>query len=126
MEKPILLLNMFSDYQPQEDLGQLLLHAQIQFASIDPDTRSVSVQITNPCYIPQRLLKQIASEICEVYGLASLNIAATFPPDQLSKMGPEELMALFVEENSMTMGSLSGAQWHWEGTELTQWRFAES
>ncbi len=119
MEKPILLLNMFPDYQPQEDLGQLLLQAQIQSANIDPATRSVSVQISNPSYIPQRILKQIASEIGEIYALVSLNIAATFPPDQLAKVGPEELMALFVEENSMTMGSLSGAQWDWEGNALT-------
>lgn len=110
MDKSILLLNMFPDYQPQEDLGQLLLGAQIQSADIDPESRSVWVQIFSPNYISQRMLKQTALEIGQIYGLSSLQITATFPADQLTCAGPEELMALFVEENSMTMGSLSGAR----------------
>ena len=33
-------------------------------------------------------------------------------------MEPEELRELFVSRNSMTRGSLAGAQWIWEGNRL--------
>ena len=70
-------------------------------------------------YIPKRLLDQMVKEICRQYGLADLELHVTCPEAELHKIEPEELRDLFVSRNSMTRGSLAGALWIWEGTELT-------
>ena len=119
MKEQVFFLNMFPDYVPPEELNAALSQAAIAAADIDPAKGAVSVAIHSDTYIPQRLLDSVGRDICEVYGLRRLVITAAHPAHQLEKMEPEELMALFVSQNSMTRGSLAGAKWTWKGTELT-------
>ena len=119
MKEQVYFLNMFPDYAPPELLHSSLSQAAITAADIDPESRSVFVVVSSPTYIPQRYLDQAGRDICDVYGLNALHIEAVYPADQLTKVEPEELMSLFVQENSMTRGSLAGAQWCWEDTVLT-------
>ena len=110
---------MFPDYAPPEELLQALSQAAIVAADIDPERGRVDVAIHADTYIPQRHLDKVAQDLCQIYGLRSLTVTATYPADQLSRIEPEELMALFVRENSMHRGALAGAQWSWEGQCLT-------
>ncbi len=112
-------LNMFSDYEPPESLKSVLSQAAVVAADIDAMSRKVSVAIHSPYYISQKTLDQIASEVRPLYGLSGLCIAATHPADQLRNMDNEELMQLFVRQNSMTRGSLAGARWEWQENHLT-------
>ncbi len=107
------LLQMFSEYQPPEALKDALSQAAITAAQVDPQTRSVDVQITSDSYIPRRDLLQVQTEIAAVYGLNRLNLHVTYLPHLLHAITHEDLMALFVEENSMCRGSLAGARWEW-------------
>ena len=118
MSEIVLFLNMFTEYQPPEAMKDLLSQAAVAAADIDPAARKVSVAIHTPKYIPQRLLDQVAQSICDSYSLVAMELIATFPADQMSSIEPEELMAMFVRENSMCRGSLAGAQWDWEGNTL--------
>ena len=119
MKEHILFLNMFSLYQPQEPLGQLLLDAELVSADIDQLSRRISAHIYANRYIPKRLLEQAEREIRDIYGLNRMEIHTTYPASELANMEPEELMNLFVSVNSMTRGSLAGAKWSWEGQTLT-------
>ena len=112
-------LNMFSDYEPPEALKEALLQAAIVAADINPASRAVCVAVHSEKYIPQRLLDQTAKEVCAVYGLNSMDLTATHPADQLHSIEPEELMNLFVRQNSMARGSLAGAKWTWENNVLS-------
>ena len=118
MSKTVLFLNMFPDYQPPESLYGLLSQAAITAADIDPEKRTVSVVMRSETYIPQKLLFKAAGDICAVYGLRDLYIQPVYPGSQLQNMEPEDLMQLFVSENSMARGSLAGASWTWEGETL--------
>ena len=118
MSKTVFFLNMFSDYQPPEDLFGYLSQAAITAADIDMERRSVSVTIHAETYIPQKLLIKAAGDIRDAYGLRQLQIEPVYPSTQLQSVGPEDLMQLFVSENSMTRGSLAGASWSWEGETL--------
>ena len=112
------LLYMFPDYNPPEALKQVLTQAAIVAADIDPQTRSVEACLHAPMYIPQRELNQMSAEIAACYGLQKLSLIATFPADQLHQIETEELMIMFMEENSMCRGSLAGASWNWDDTVL--------
>ena len=119
MSEQVRFLQMFSQYCPEEDAVELLSAATLAAADIDPVTWKVTAAIHSDTYIPQRLLDKTAEGICAVYGLRGLSIKATYPATELSKIEPEELMAMFVGVNSMCRGSLAGAQWNWEGNHLT-------
>ncbi len=51
--------------------------------------------------------------------MRKLHITATHPAHQLQKVSNDELMQLFVVQNSMNRATLAGARWHWEGEKLT-------
>ena len=119
MNESVPFLNMFPDYVPSEPLKNALSQAVLCAADIDPEARRIAVTIQSPVYIPQRLLEQAEAEIAAIYGLQRLVLTASHPSDQLTAIESEELMSLFVAENSMTRGSLAGAAWEWEGQTLT-------
>ena len=119
MSNTTYFLNMFSDYEPPEPLKSVLSQAAIVAADLDPQRRRVAVCIHSEKYIPQRLLNEVASQIAGIYDLADLELTATHPADQLHCVEPEELMEMFIQQNSMALGSLAGAQWSWEETTLT-------
>ena len=115
MQEQIPFLNMFPDYEPPEELEMALSQAAIVAADINPMTRRVDVVIHAERYIPRRILNIAAREIAAVYGLQNLLITSTHPAHQVQFVEPEELMAMFVAENSMAIGILAGAQWEWDG-----------
>ena len=110
---------MFPDYEPPEELKEALSQAAVVAADIDPERGAVSVALHCGTYIPKRSLDVVTKNLQDSYGLRELQISMTYPAHQISKIEPEELMALFVRENSMNRGSLAGAQWNWEGEKLT-------
>ena len=118
MKDKISFLNMFTDYDPPEALKSAFSQAEIVAADIDPESRKVSVSIYSPTYIRRVDIDCICREIEELYGLHGLYVDASFPVDQLQSIEPEEILSLFMVENSMSRGSLAGAQWNWDGTTL--------
>ena len=119
MENATYLLNMFSDYEPPESLKEAISQAAIVAADLDPMARTISIVVRCEHYIPRKFLDVVALEIENLYDLRSFHLTATYPDDQLHYIDSEDLLELFVEENSMTRGSLAGAQWNWDGVNLT-------
>ncbi len=93
--------------------------AAIVAADIHPEIRWVSVAVYMENYVSQRMVDLSAREIAGLYDLGRLDITTTYPPSQLPCILREDLMQLFVSRNSMTRGSLAGAQWEWEDANLT-------
>ena len=60
MEEQVLLLNMFAEYEPAEDVQNALSQAAIVAADIDPTRGAVSIAAHAPLYIPKRLIDQTA------------------------------------------------------------------
>ena len=114
MNSNITLLHMFPDYEPPEALQSAFSQAAIVAADIDPETRTVSVAVRSPRYIPLRHIEQYTRDAEHLYGLRKLTITPQYPADQLHNILPEDLMALFVAEDSMARGTLAGANWEWE------------
>ena len=119
MTDKVYFFDMFSDYEPPETLESVLSQAAIAAADIDAQHRRILVAVESDQYIPKKLLDQAAKEISSLYGLQALELNVAYPVTEIHKMEPEELRDLFVSRNSMTRGSLAGAQWIWDGTDLT-------
>jgi len=119
MTQKVYFFDMFSDYEPPEELRAALSQAAVAAADIDAQHRRISVALESDFYIPRRILDQAAREISKQYGLTDLELKAAHPETELQKIEPEELRDLFVTRNSMARGSLAGARWLWNGTELT-------
>ena len=119
MKEKVFFLNMFPDYEPPEGLKEALSQAAVVAADIVPEKRRVDVAIFSECYIPKRLLDTVSKEIAQCYGLKKLHITATHPAHQLQCVEPEEVLSMFVEQNSMNRGALAGAKWQWEENTLS-------
>ena len=118
MKESVSFLQMFTEYRPGESLSGVLSVARITEADLDPATRQAAVTLYAETYIPLRLLEKVERDICGLYGLRHFEIHMTHPAEELQKVEPEELMQLFVEENSMNRASLAGAGWKWDGDNL--------
>ena len=119
MEEKTYFLNMFSDYEPPESLKSAISQAAIVAADLDPVSRRISMTLRCDRYIPRKHLDLISEDICRIYDLRALDISATYPESELYNTSFEDILAIFVSENSMTRGSLAGAQWSWEDATLT-------
>jgi len=118
MNNQVFFLNMFPDYEPPEGLKDTLSQAAIVAADIDPETKRVEVAIYAERYMSQRALDDVASDLRSAYGLRAFSITASYPAHQLQCIETDELMALFVAQNSMNRGALAGAKWEWAGETL--------
>ena len=119
MQEHIPFLNMFSAYIPDEKLSLYCADMFIQSAEMDAQQRRIHVDIHSVSYIPARILRELSQNLMAVYNLSQMQISAHYPETVLPQMDSEDLMGLFVAENSMTRGFLAGAQWLWQGTTLT-------
>ncbi len=118
MERRVSFLNMFPEYQPPVDLSQVLARAAISAADVDVENRAISITLNVDTYIPRRQLQLVSMGLCTCYGLKKVKIAGRFPGEQIVNMEDEELMGLFVAQNSITRASLAGARWQWQGNKL--------
>ena len=119
MKDQVYFLNMFSDFEPPEELKSVLSQAVIFAADIDPGAGSISVRIRSPQYIPMRCLDQVRDQVISCYGLRAFGILAEHPRSELHKIELAELKELFSISHPMNICSLAGAQWSWEGHTLT-------
>ncbi len=111
-------LRMFSEYSPPEGLEQPLSQAQICNAQIDAGSRTIRVELACGEYIGQRSLQSISQDIGQLYDLRRVELVPRYRQAHLAAMEPQELMELFVAQDSMCRGSLAGAMWQWEDRTL--------
>ena len=115
----ISFLDMFPDLDISDQLRHNFSAATIRAADIDSERRFVSVAVEFPQYISRRMLDSIGMQISASYGLSGMHIEPCFPADQLSSIEPAELIQMFIEQDSMSLGSLAGASWTWVDSTLT-------
>ena len=118
MKEQVFFLNMFPDYVPPEGWETVLTQAAVVAADIDPVKRNVELALHSDTYIPKRVSDAIGKDLQDTYGLMNMEITVSHPADQLDAVEPEELLAMFVERNSMHRAALAGAQWSWTGEHL--------
>ena len=119
MNEKVQFWNMFALYQPPEQEAALFAQAAVRAAQIDPVKRTVMVEMEAPGYIPERIIQSVSRQIEAHYGLERLEIYQYFPESELAKLEPGELTTMFVAEDSICRGTLAGAKYEWEGTDLT-------
>ena len=69
-ESSISFLSMFPAYEPPEPLQSLLAQAVILDAEIDAESRSLSVRLFSPDYLPMNAVEEIAGGIRTCYAVA--------------------------------------------------------
>ena len=119
MTETILFLDMFSDYEPPEELRSCLLQAAIVSARIDANSRRVDMAVRFSKYISDQQLNTITEQVAHLYGLQSLDIAPVFPAEEITTMPATDLMKLFTDRSALCRACLAGAQWNWDEYHLT-------
>ena len=117
--KKINFLNMFPDMYPDEQLRRLFDAATICAADIDSEHRIVYVKVEFEQYVSKKYRDRMSLLVSSSYGLTKTIIDPQFNADQLVNMDFCDLVQMFVDQDSMSIGSLAGAVWKWNGSELT-------
>ena len=110
---------LFPSCECSGPLADLLSNTVVRRANIDVENRYIFAELYSPIYIPQRALHDLQISLMQEYELHDIDFDVHYPPDQLSRVDPQELRDLFVQRDSMARGSLAGASWQWEGSCLT-------
>ena len=107
--KPVLFLEMFSDYRPQEP--ELWSETVIRHAQIDPAERRVSVELHSPRYVPGKKLREARQAVARRYGLERLELHMTFPPETLPQAEPRDLVDVLTTAQPSARLILAGSRW---------------
>jgi len=119
MKEKALFTMMFPDYEPPEALKSALSQAVIVAADLDVTQRVIEVELALQEYLNIHKIQQLQEYIENLYELRRFTVTCTYPREILTEVDAEDLLSLFVSQNSMTMGSLAGAKWNWDGECLT-------
>ena len=92
MSEKILFLNMFSAWQPSQDLRQYLESAELRSADLDPEERRILVHVGADRYIPARILQLAGQQIALTYGMRRVTVEASYPIEELKRMGRSDLI----------------------------------
>ncbi len=118
MKETVTFLEMFPYYHPPESIQPALAQAVVSDANICPQTRDISVTVRFQAYVPLKQEECICREVEKCYDLRKLLLTAQYPEEAMAATNGEDLMPLFVRQNSMSRGSLAGARWVWEDGRL--------
>ena len=119
MEQILYFCQLFPSCECSGPLADLLSNTVVRRANIDVENRYIFAELYSPIYIPQRELHDLQVSLMQEYELRDIDFDFHYPPDQISRVDPQELRDLFVQRDSMARGSLAGASWKWEGSCLT-------
>ncbi len=106
---------MFSEYTPSQQIFEFLEGSQICNAEMDVEGRTIFLELDCPRYIPARYLEKVEMDLTGAYDVRKAVILPHFPAESLPEIEHQELMQQFVSQDSRSWGTLSGAQWQWEG-----------
>ena len=119
MSQSIGFYEMFNHYDPPSPIAELLGHAVVVGADINPEMRFISVRLFSQAYLKREILDTVRQDLCAVYGLKKVELDVQYPSELLQDIPPEDLTAFFTDINSLTRGSLAGAEWSWDGDVLS-------
>ena len=107
----ISLLDMFSEYRPEEPLRAVLQQAAVCHGDFDREAHVISLWLEFSDYVPARLLRQAEEEIEQFYDLKRLCLHPRFPAESLSKLEGQELNKLLIGAYSPCAAILAGCKW---------------
>ncbi len=104
-------LEMFFEYQPNEPLRAALLQAAVSHAEIDQESKTISLTVSLPAYLPAKDLQEAEQALCGLYGLNRVTIKPRYPDSELQKLDGAELSRVLIARYSPAVASLAGCTW---------------
>ena len=104
-------LEMFFEYQPDEPLRAALLQAAVSHAEIDQESKTISLTVSLPAYLPAKDLQEAEQALCGLYGLNRVTIKPRYPASELQKLDGTELARVLIGRYSPAVASLAGCTW---------------
>ncbi|MGN1306981.1 MAG: exonuclease domain-containing protein, partial [Faecousia sp.] len=102
---------MFFEYQPDEPLRAALLQAAVSHAEIDQESKTISLTVSLPAYLPAKDLQEAEQALCGLYGLNRVTIKPRYPASELQKLEGTELSRVLIARYSPAVASLAGCTW---------------
>lgn len=111
MEQKISLLDMFSDFEPKEELRPVLAQTVVCHADLDVDNRRITASLSSEVYITLKQRQDLEQQLAKLYELRKVRLNFKYPPHKLGEMEITELMQLLAEHYPPATATLAGADW---------------
>ncbi len=119
MDKTVTILNMFSDYGPSPSEAALWAAVEVCSAEIDPEKRTVAVELFSDAYVPQKAVKDLTRALSKAYGLERLSLHCVCGKESISQASPRELVDVLTEAYPPARAILAGSRWELSQERIT-------
>ena len=111
MDQKISLLDMFSDYVPEEELRPVLAQTVVCHADLDASERRITVHLASEIYLNRKTRLLLEQEIKNQYDLHSVRLEAAYPDRLLPDMDFSDLTAILADHYPPATATLAGCVW---------------
>ena len=117
-ENTVRLLDLFQNYQPEEDIKRRLDHVKVFDAKIDMNRRQVSVTVQLSEYMPRAMVRRIQEGIARAYTIRGMELRTLLDSQHLEELRLPDVGAYITEQYAPGMSILAGCTYELEGQSI--------
>ncbi len=111
MEKTIYLLDMFSEYIPEEAELNIWQQVELKNANLDMLNRTIEADLYAPSYISRERIDRTTATLTGLYGLQKLELNVSFPPAAIMQAESRDLADVLCAAYPAARAILAGSRW---------------
>ena len=110
-ENTVRLLDLFSAYEPEEEIRRRLDQVKVFHAEIDMEKRGVSVTVQLQEYLPLRLVRKTERGIAGTYNIRRMELRTIYGPELLPAFHCSDVTEFLCEQFAPGMSILAGCSY---------------
>ena len=107
-ENTVRLLDLFSAYEPEEEIRKRLDDVKVFDAEIDMNRRRVSVTVQLSRYLPLQMVRSVEQGISRNYSIREMKLHTVYGPDMLSALPCSDITWFLSEQFAPSISILAG------------------
>ena len=119
MEHQVRLLDIFAEYQPEEEERLLWLETVVTKVDLNAKLRTVSICAHSPVYISKKIRSLFVQRIKKQYSLEKLDCNLTFAPDALLQAEVRDFVDVLTQACPSARTILAGSKWDLSNERIT-------
>ncbi len=111
MEHQFRLLDIFGEYQPEEEERLLWQEAVVTQVDLDAESRTVSICAHSPVYVSKKHRSLLCQRLKKRYSLTKLDLSLTFDPEAISQAEVRDFVDVLTGACPVARTILAGSSW---------------
>ena len=118
-ENTVRLLDLFSAYEPEEEIRRRLDQVKVFHAEIDMEKRGVSVTVQLQEYLPLQMIRKAERGIAGTYNIRQMELRTVYGPERLPAFRCSDVAEYVCEQFAPGMSIMAGCSYNLTDQTLT-------